>query len=200
MNKIKINYNAPFTLTFCVLASVVFLFSVFFKELNSFLATPPSFSYLRYPVFYLGIFLHPLAHANFQHLSSNLTIMLLVSPALEEKFGALKMFFMALITAFATSMLEMLLFSGSSLIGASGIVFMMILLSSFTGGGNGFPLTAVLVLLFYVGQEVISSFKSDNISQSAHIIGGVLGMIFGLISRKRILDKNNTTVKSNFKK
>ena len=57
---------------------------------------------------------------------------------------------------------------------------MMILLSSFTNFRAGtIPLTFILVLLFYVGNEVYSAFKSDQISQFAHIFGGLAGSVFG---------------------
>jgi uncharacterized membrane protein YdcZ (DUF606 family) len=57
---------------------------------------------------------------------------------------------------------------------------MMILLASFTNFNKGeIPLTFILVLILYVGRELINSFKSDNISEFAHIVGGFCGSLFG---------------------
>ena len=65
--------------------------------------------------------------------------------------------------------------------GASGIVFMMILLSSFTNIRSGeIPLTFVLVVLMYLTREVVTAFSDeDSISQLAHIAGGLCGSLFG---------------------
>ena len=60
---------------------------------------------------------------------------------------------------------------------------MFIILSSFTNGRAGtIPLTFVLVALLYLGEEVISSFEDDNISQFGHILGGVIGGGFGYLT------------------
>jgi membrane associated rhomboid family serine protease len=59
---------------------------------------------------------------------------------------------------------------------------MMILLSSFTNFNKGeIPLTFILVLLLYLGQQVVDSFKADNVSQFAHIVGGLCGSLFGFL-------------------
>ena len=66
-------------------------------------------------------------------------------------------------------------------LGASGIVFMMILLSSFTNIRSGeIPLTFVLVVLMYLTRRGSSgAFSRDSISQFAHIAGGLFGSLFG---------------------
>ena len=67
-----------------------------------------------------------------------------------------------------------------NLVGASGIVFMLILLSSLVNFKSGqIPLTFVLVAILFFGREVVSALKPDHVSQAAHIIGGVCGSLFG---------------------
>ena len=92
---------------------------------------------------------------------------------------------MTLITAFVTGILNVLLFQ-TGLMGASGIVFMMILLSSFTNFNKGeIPLTFILVLVLYLGKEVFNAFRDNNISEFGHIIGGLCGSIFGYLRPAR---------------
>ena len=68
--------------------------------------------------------------------------------------------------------------------GASGIVFMFILLVSFTNSKSGeVPITFILIAILFIGKEVMQSLQNDQISQFAHIIGGVLGSFFGFASR-----------------
>ena len=75
----------------------------------------------------------------------------------------------------------------AALLGASGVVFMMIVLSSFTEmKKGGIPITLILVVVFYLGGELVDGLKNtDNISQLTHIVGGVCGMVFGFTLRSR---------------
>ena len=41
------------------------------------------------------------------------------------------------------------------------------------------------IAILFIGKEVIQSLQTDQISQFAHIIGGVVGSIFGFASRQR---------------
>ena len=56
---------------------------------------------------------------------------------------------------------------------------MLILLSSYTNAGGGIPLTFVLVVILFLGKEIMASFDADQVSQFAHIIGGIMGGLFG---------------------
>ena len=88
--------------------------------------------------------------------------------------------------ALITGILNNVLFPNVALCGASGIVFMLIVLSSVTSVKSGkLPLTLVLVLIIYLGAEVYNAIMvTDSISQFTHIIGGICGSIFGLFSDK----------------
>jgi uncharacterized membrane protein YdcZ (DUF606 family) len=86
---------------------------------------------------------------------------------------------MSAITALVTGLFNVFFFS-TGLLGASGIVFMMILLASFTNFKRGeIPLTFILVLALYLGRELANSFTRNNISEFAHMVGGFCGSLFG---------------------
>ena len=142
-----------------------------------------------YPVFdfhdwhsYFRIFSHVLGHHNWDHLISNFTLILLIGPILEEKYGTQNLLFLTFFTAFATGVLNILFFP-SYLMGASGVAFMMILLGSFANVRVGtIPLTFIVIVMLLISQELLTMFKEDNnISEFAHIVGGVCGSIFGFI-------------------
>jgi membrane associated rhomboid family serine protease len=103
---------------------------------------------------------------------------------LEEKYGAKSMTLMILITAAVTGILNVILFN-TALLGASGIVFMMILLGSFVNIERGkIPLTFIAIVGIFIGREIIEGiFTTDNISQLTHIAGGVCGAFFGFKTR-----------------
>ena len=181
---IKITYNSPVILTFAI-ASVVlfFLNNLLGGALNSVLVLSPHFNSGSITS-YISMFTYTLGHANLQHLFGNLSLMLIIGPIIEEKYGSSKLIAMMAITALFTAVLQIFFFR-SGLLGASGIVFMLIILASFTKtAGGGVPLTFVLVLIFYLGNEFASAFGNDNISQFAHIAGGLFGSVFGFVLKK----------------
>jgi membrane associated rhomboid family serine protease len=134
---------------------------------------------------WITVFTHVIGHENWTHLINNFMVILLIGPMLEENYGSKDLLIMIVITAFVTGILNAFLFK-SYLMGASGVAFMMILLSSFTNFSKGeIPLTFILMLILYMGVQVISSFSADNISQFAHIIGGLCGSFFGFLHPER---------------
>jgi membrane associated rhomboid family serine protease len=128
---------------------------------------------------YVTLFSHALGHSSWEHLAGNMLFILVVGPLLEEIYGASEMIFMMAVTAFVTGLANVLFFS-TGLLGASGIVFMLVLLASFTNFRKGeIPLTFIFVLILYVGKEALAAFNRDGISHFAHIAGGLCGSLFG---------------------
>ncbi len=178
----KITYNAPFVLTFCIISCIVRLMGDTFTQ--NFFAVGSTIEWLN-PIFYFTLFSHALGHANWEHLIGNFALILILGPILEEKYGSKKLLRMSVITAFVTGVLNVM-FLDTGLHGASGIVFMMIVLASITNLQDGhIPLTFILVMLLYVGKEVVEIGSLDNVSRFGHIIGGVCGSLFGFDYRNR---------------
>ena len=86
-----------------------------------------------------------------------------------------------------TGLVQFIFFPTTVLLGASGVVFMMIVLSSFTEmGKEGIPITLILVVIFYLGGELMDGLTTaDNVSQLTHIVGGVCGLVFGFSIKRR---------------
>ena len=181
---VKIRYNAPVVLSFSLAATaVMILTSVGGDRVRWFFLVPGRMNWGD-PVAYLQLFTHVLGHGSWQHLLSNLLVILLIGPLLEEKYGHARLGMMVLITAFVTGVLNILLFN-TGLLGASGVAFMLIVLSSLVNVRRGeLPLTFVLVVLLFVGAEVAAAARNDSVSQFAHIVGGACGAAFGLRGRK----------------
>jgi len=181
----KLHYNSPLVLSYALFCTIVYFLNVFTAGsfVNMF-SVPPTINWSN-PLEYVRLFTHIIGHdySSMTHLVGNMTYILLLGPILEEKYGSQKLLLMILVTAGFTGLLNVL-FLNTGLLGASGIVFMFIILVSFTNTKeSGIPLTFVLVIALFLGQEIINSFKSDNVSQFAHIIGGVFGGIFGYFLR-----------------
>lgn len=181
----RLQYNSPVVLTF----ALVSLAALFLGKLTDGWTTKYLFSVWRssptdlltYPRF----FLHVLGHESYSHYIGNMMMILVVGPGLEEKYGSRNLLVAILITALVSGVVHWLLFPGTMLLGSSGIVFMMIVMASLAGMKNGYiPITLILVLILYLGNEIIDGLVlSDNVSQLTHIIGGICGAVLGL--RKR---------------
>ena len=182
-----IRYNAPATLTFTLICAVVLLLDGIFPGLTKTWFSVPGrggFDSRSIPE-YFRLFTHIFGHADINHFLSNFAFILLLGPILESTYGSGGMIIMTAITAFVTGLLNILIFP-AGLMGASGIVFMMILLASFTNFSKGeIPLTFILIMLLYLGREVFNAFKANNISEFGHIIGGLCGSIFGYLQPSR---------------
>ena len=76
-----------------------------------------------------------------------------------------------------------MLFPHTALLGASGIVFMLIMLASLSGFSGGIQVTLLLVAALYLGQQVYDIiFVHDNVANFMHIVGGLCGTAFGYYS------------------
>jgi len=173
----KIRYNAPVILTYTILALTCLSLPIT-KTLGLPLSSPSGFAFTS-PQFYFRLVSYVFAHGGWPHFMGNMMIILLVGPLLEEKYRSWQLFEMMVVTAVATALLNAGLFS-TSLIGGSGLAFMMVLLSSFSNfRAREIPLTFILVTVIFIGSEVISILKIDQISQFSHLAGGFMGAAYG---------------------
>ncbi len=177
----KITINSPVVLCFAAVCSAALVLGyvtggattrTFFSVYHSSLLSP--LTWWRFAG-------HVFGHAGWQHFIGNVMLILVVGPMAEEKYGSGKLFMVILATALATGIAHYVFFPHGRLLGASGIVFSLILLSSVTGAKNGgVLLTFLLVAGLYLGQQVYETFfVPGNVSHSAHIIGGVVGAAMG---------------------
>ncbi|MEZ4608085.1 MAG: rhomboid family intramembrane serine protease [Deinococcales bacterium] len=181
----KLHYNSPVILTFSLLAILIFLINLVVPFFTfRYFSVGSSMSLLN-PIDYWRLVSHVLGHGSWGHLVGNLSYILLLGPILEEKYGSQNMFWMIFLTALFTGIINVLFFS-QGLLGASGIVFMFIILVSIVDIEEGkIPLTFLLVALIFVGRELINIFQPDGTSQIAHIIGGIAGGFFGFMLAPR---------------
>ena len=181
--QLVIHYNAPVVLSFALIALVVLGLDFVTGGATTskyFCVYRSSFSD---PLTYLRLFTHVLGHGSYAHYIGNIMLMLVIGTTLEDKYGSKKLMFCILVTALISGLVQMFFFPSTALLGASGIVFMMIVMSSLAGMKiHCIPLTLIFVVVFYLGGEIMDGlFVADNVSQLTHIIGGVCGAIIGYV-------------------
>lgn len=177
----RIKYNAPVVLSFTIACFAATVLDVLSGSKITRLVFCTYRSSLLDPMFYLRLFTHVIGHSGWDHFIGNATYLLLLGPLLEEKYGYKTLLKAILITALATGIINALFFPNVALCGASGVVFAFILLASFTEFKKGdIPLTFILVSVIYLVHQILDGiFIQNNISNMAHIVGGVVGAIFG---------------------
>ena len=184
----RIQYNSPVILTFFFLS----LAALVLDRLTGGWTTLHLFSVYRSPVsplFFVRLLGHVLGHAGWDHFLGNMLLLLVVGPPLEEKYGSSTLLVGIVLTAAVSGLLQCIFFPGTALLGASGIVFMLIMLSSLAGMKSGsIPVTLILVAVLYLGQEVYSIlFVQDNVANFMHLVGGACGTAFGFLAARKKL-------------
>ena len=184
---LRITFNSPLVLGFSLACAAVTLLGALTGEKSTALLFSTHTAPLSDPLMYLRLFTHVLGHSGLTHLVGNMAYILLLGPALEEKYGWKNLLIVILVTAFITGVFHNLLFPRTILLGASGIVFSFILLTSFTEFREGeIPLTFILVAVIYLGQQIWDGITvRDNVSNLSHIIGGLVGSGAGYLLNMR---------------
>lgn len=175
-----LQYNSVLILSYFFISFIVLILSMLTHKQSNDLLFSSYRSSLFNPLTYIRLFTHVLGHDNWRHFSSNFMILLLIGPMIEEKYGTINLLIMIIITAGITGIINSLI-SKNKILGASGIVFMFIILSSFVNIEAGkIPLTLILIFIFYIVNEILDGlFKKDNVSHLGHLIGAICGIIFG---------------------
>ena len=173
-------YNSVVVLTFFFFSFIVLILNYFTKGKSNKLLFSSYRSSPFEPLTYIRLFTHVLGHSGWNHFKNNFLYILLIGPMIEEKYGSLNLLIMILITALSTGVINSLV-SKNRVLGASDIVFMFIVLSSFVNINSGkIPVTLILILIFYVIDEIKDGlFKKDNVSHLGHLIGAICGCIYG---------------------
>ena len=185
--RLRLSFKSPVVLSFAGICIAVQILNL----LTSGASNRLWFSVERAPLGSLRtwarLVLHVFGHADWDHLLSNMMYFLILGPMLEEKYGGRSLITVMAATAVVTGALTMLLFPHVRLLGASGIVFSFILLSSITiRETRTIPLTFVLVALLYIGVQIYEGlFVNDSVSQITHIAGGVVGSCLGFVMNER---------------
>lgn len=176
---IKIQYNSPVILTLFFISLIIFLLNCLSKGKlnNKFFST--SKTSLLSPLTYFTLISHILGHSNFNHLKHNYLFILLIGPIIEEKYGSLNLLYMILMTAWITGLVNFII-GKYKILGASSIVYMLIILSSLVNlQTKTIPLTLILIIIFYIIEEIISLKKKDDVSHLSHLIGAICGGLYG---------------------
>ena len=160
-----LEYNSLIILSFFFISLISLILNILTKGKSNDLFFSTYRSSLLNPLTYLRLVTHIFGHANWSHFTHNFLYILLIGPMIEEKYGSFNLLIMILITATVI-----------------GLTFMLIVLSSFVNfSTNKVPLTFILIVLFYVVDEIRLLSAKDSVSHGSHFLGALCGFIFSYI-------------------
>ena len=181
----QLRYNAPVTFSFALICVLVMLLDqyVFPGFVGAYLSAPGADFNPGQPAHYFAILLYVFGHESWTHLWNNFLFLLLLGPILEEKYTPKPLMMMMFSTALVTGIFNILM-KQPPLVGASSLVFMMIMLVSFARTKAGdIPVSFILIFVLFLLAELTRGAQNSNpaVSNLAHILGGVCGTIFGFL-------------------
>lgn len=190
--------DAPLVLGFCGVCFVIQWISTnIYPGLNSkyFSMLPLASSSMLSPLFYLRLFSHCLGHASWTHLSGNLSIITIVGPTCEMAFGTWPLMVFMLLTAFSTGFVHYATILAGlqidrAVMGASGLLFMLLVLAPSRDHPEGkIRASFIFLMFFWVWKEFVGivGAANDGISHEAHAVGAVVGGLVGLLAKETSL-------------
>lgn len=186
--KKRVSFNSPVSLIFAICCLVATLLSLYLpkgvaEKVANFFNAPNcqssenAFNW-KNALDYFRLFLYVFKHSDWNHLLSNLAFILLLGPMMELRFGKTIFSLMILTATFVAGILCASLLS-KPMSGASGIVFMLILLNTLASiTKSEIPVTFVLVLVAFLAKEILTAVDTKNIAIIAQIAGAVCGSLF----------------------
>ena len=150
-----LGYNSLVILSFFFISFVVLILNYLTKGKSNKMLFSSGRGNMINPFTYVRMFTHILGYDGFNHFRNNFLYILLIGPMIEEKYGSYNLIIMILITAFITALVNIIFSKNTVILGASGISFMLILLSSLVNLESGkIPITLILIFLFYIVENL----------------------------------------------
>ena len=181
LKNIQFDYNSPVIITYLLLSVIACILNAITRGRTNKHFFSSYRSSLLNPLTYIRLVTHSIGHKDWDHLIHNFLFILLIGPMVEEKYGSVNLIIMLVITSIVIALFNTI-FNNYIITGASGNVYMLIVLSSFSNITEGkIPLTLILILIFYIISEVKKSIMEGNKKtyHDGHLIGAICGIIFG---------------------
>lgn len=181
ISNIQFDYNSKVIITYFLISLTAWFLNIITRGKSNKLLFEGYRGSIFNPMTYIRMVTHAIGHEDWDHLVSNFLIILLIGPMIEEKYGSINLLIMFLITSIVINLYN-ILFNDYRIKGASGNVYMLIVLSSFSNISEGkIPITLILIGIFYIIGEMKKTITEGNtkIYHDGHLIGAVCGLIFG---------------------
>jgi membrane associated rhomboid family serine protease len=185
----RLSVEAPVVVGFVSMCVLLHLLNITILPGISFFFGVDDFFSFTNPLQYIRLLTHIFGHDGMAHLRGNISHLLLVGPSAEAAFGSKETLQIMVLVAVSSGIAHIFLGRNNSRqLGASGVVFALILLNSLVSAKAGkVPLSFLLTACLWIGDELWKLFFSrDATSHHAHLTGAIVGTIAGyLIHQKK---------------
>ena len=188
--KLNVAFDAPVTLTFSIICIVLFVLNPYaFKGAltNKFLTSPTSMTGSHgfipsAPISYFRLILYVFGATSFATLITQLLFILLLGPAMEERYGSIVIGVMIGVSTLFSGVLNAC-FCTQSLMGTLPVVFMLIFLNSFMSfSKKKIPLSFLAVFILFILREISESNPNGVAGIIVCIAGGLCGSLFAFLT------------------
>ena len=194
---LKVEYDAPVTLTFVIICVIIFLLNMILAKsgkgagFEKIFVSPTSQAGLLpfipgAPVSYIRLlfYIFGAAAGEASLLFTNLILIMLLGPAMEERYGSVIIGIMIFVSALFAGVLNAC-FCDTSLVGAVPLVSMMIFLNAFMSfSKKKFPLSFAAVMVLFVLLQIFSGAGAVQIIIC--IAGGLCGSLFAFLTSPKM--------------
>lgn len=186
----KVVLDAPVTVGFVLVSLILCLLDFQFlkgKLSQSILRSPTSVKgdlafIISMPVSYFRLVLYAFGAANWTALLANLLFLLLLGPAMEERYGSIVIGIMIFVASLFSGVLNAA-FCTVSLRGCAPVVFMMIFLNAFMSfSKKKIPLSFLLIFALLISYEIIDKTTGSAVGIIICIAGGLCGSLFAFLT------------------
>ena len=201
---LKVNLDSPVAIFFTGICILCFILDYFILKgkLTASLTSSPTNALgalpfeIKNPLSYLRIFFYAFGFESPAALITNLIFIMLLGPAIEERYGSIVIGIMMGVSVIFSGVLNSC-FCSTSLKGCSSIIFMLIFLNSFMSiTKKKIPLSFIFVIVLYIIKELLEkSFQltaaeqTQTVEKSFEIIriliciaGGLCGSLLAFLT------------------
>ncbi len=185
--RFRLSFDYPVTLIFVILCIVFGFLAKLIPELQSILSCPTCASGQNPFNFksisdYFRLILYPLGFSDWNVLTSHLVFILFLCPKVEQVFGK-SILSLLLFVCVIFSGVVCVCFSNSVMVGTSGIVFMLLILSFYSYiDKKEIPLSYVLLAIIYFSNEIIHIFSTNSLVVFCQFAGALVASLVGILS------------------
>ncbi len=206
--KLKFEYDSPVMLTFAFLTLIIFILDTFAlkgKLKDAWLFTPTSaagafpFAFSDFPSI-LRLFIHVFGYGEGSVLICNLIFILLLGPAMEERYGSVIIGIMIFVSSLFSGVLNAC-FCKNAVCGAEPVVFMLILLWTMMQlSRSKISASAIAVIALFIAMLVFRKNPNGVVGVAVIAAGGLCGSLFAfLASPKARKAKKNESALAEFR-
>lgn len=187
--KISIDFDAPVTVLFALVSIILFALDTFVckgKMAQTFMSCPTAggeFAFdLKSVSSYLRLICYSFSAVSWNMLITNLLFVLLLGPAMEERYGSIIIGIMMIVSTLFAGVLNACLCK-NTMLGCTAIVFMMIFLNSFMSfSKKKVPLSFILIFILFIVREIFVKNANGLAGIFIGIAGGLCGSLFAFLA------------------